>query len=126
MQFGVAEQPDSGVVFQPNINVNHQHKILGVARILVSIQQLAKSRSAEAIISHGRLWIKLEQVLTQRLIVHSSKTQKDISNWRMAALEDEDLKPAPFRFSSILSLLYEQLRAGIRNEVDGLARRLKP
>ena len=25
-----------------------------------------------------------------------------------------------------LPLLYEQLRAGIRNEVDGLARRLKP
>jgi len=37
VQFGVAERPDSGVVFQPNINVNHQHKILGVARILVSI-----------------------------------------------------------------------------------------
>ena len=25
-----------------------------------------------------------------------------------------------------LPLLYEQLRAGIRNEVDGLAKRLKP
>ena len=55
-------------------------------------------------------------------------TPKCVSNWRMAALEDEDLKPLWQALWILINLplLYEQLRAGIRNEVDDLARRLKP
>jgi hypothetical protein len=46
----------------------------------------------------------------------------------MAALEDEDLKPLWEALWILINLplLYEQLRAGIRNKVDGLAKRLKP
>ena len=56
------------------------------------------------------------------------KQQKIFRIGELAALEDGDLKPLWEAVSILINLplLYEQLRAGIRNEVDDLARRLKP